>query len=83
MTLRHNDVMLVLCSTFSDLKLLVHLLQLCHGVAKVCLQRHAALLCLPLRVPEHRNLLLQTPGVMLLCLTPTMSKRRIIPSVYC
>ena len=57
-------------STFSDLKLPVHLLQIRHGVTEVCLQGGAALVCLPLGLPEHSHLLLQTQGGNLLRLTP-------------
>lgn len=61
-----------ICSALSHLKTLVHLLQLFHGALNVCLQRHAALISLPLRLPEQIHLLLQTPGVSLLRLTPMM-----------
>lgn len=44
---KEKDVMTGIRTTFSDLKFPVHLLQLCHGAPKVCLQRHAALICLP------------------------------------
>lgn len=71
-TVRHGLADKCICSAFSHLKLLVHLLQLCHGVPNVCLQCHAALIRLPLRLPEQIHLLLQTPGVTLLRLTPTM-----------
>lgn len=57
-------------SALSDLKPLVHLLQLCHGVLDVCLQGHVALIRLPLGLPEQVHLLLQTLGVPLLRLTP-------------
>lgn len=64
-----KDAMTGICSAFIDLKLLVHLLQLCHGVPEVRLQVHAALICVPLRLPEQNHLLLQTLGVLLLHLT--------------
>lgn len=67
-----RKVMTGICSAFSYLKILVHLLQLFHGVLNICLQRHAALICLPLRLPEQIHLLLQTPGVSLLRFTPAM-----------
>lgn len=52
------------------LKVLVHLLQLRHGVPNVRLQCHAALVRRAFRLPEHINLLFKTPGVPLLHLTP-------------
>lgn len=64
-----KDAMTGICCAFIDLKLLVHLLQLCHGVPEVRLQLHAALICVPLRLPEQNHLLLQTLGVLLLRLT--------------
>lgn len=61
-----------------DLKFPLHLLQLHHGPVEVCLQRHAALICIPLRIPEQSHLLLQIPGVLLLYLTPTMLTAEVI-----
>lgn len=53
-----KKVMTGICSAFSYLKILVHLLQLFHGVLNISLQRHAALICPPLRLPEQIHLLL-------------------------
>lgn len=57
-TVRHGQADTCICSAFSHLKLLVHLLQLCHGVPNFCLQCHAALIRLPLWLPEQIHLLL-------------------------
>ena len=73
-----KEVIMDIWRIFSDLKLPVRLLQLCHGAVNVCLQHHAALVCLPLRLPEQNHLLLKMSGVPLLCLTPTMSTAEVI-----